>query len=69
MVVHNIRLENATQLADRGMEDELRQRQNGHFDRKVLNNRYTRNRPEHRAMFYEQSFLSSDEETHHPSKY
>lgn len=69
LIVHNIRLENATQLADRGMEDELRQRQTGHVDRKVLNDRYTRNRPEHRAAFYQKSFLSSDEETTHPSKH
>ena len=27
LIVHNIRLENATQMAERGMEDELRQRQ------------------------------------------
>ncbi len=57
-MVHNIRLENATQLADRGMDDELRQRQTGHVDRKVLNDRYTRNRPEHRAAYYQESFLS-----------
>ena len=69
LIVHNIRLENATQLAERGMEDELRQRQTGHVDRKVLNDRYTRNRPEHRAMYYEQSFLSADTPTHHPSKH
>ena len=57
LIVHNIRLENATQLADRGMGDELRQRQTGHVDRKVLNDRYTRNRPEHRASYYQESFL------------
>lgn len=62
-------MENATQLADRGMEDELRQRQTGHVDRKVLNDRYTRNRPEHRAAFYQKSFLNNDEETTHPSKH
>ena len=59
LIVHNIRLENATQLADRGMQDELRQRQTGHVDRKVLNDRYTRNRPEHRAMYYQESFLTT----------
>lgn len=59
LVVHNIRLENATQLAKRGMEDELRQRQTGHVDRKVLNDRYTRNRHEHRAAYYQESFLES----------
>ena len=69
LIVHNIRLENATKLADRGMEDESRQRQTGHVDRKVLNDRYTLNRPEHRAAFYQNSFLSSDEETTHPSKH
>ena len=58
LVVHNIRLENATQLADSGLDDELRQRQTGHVDRKVLNDRYTRNRPEHRAAYYQESFLS-----------
>ncbi|NNC67758.1 MAG: hypothetical protein HKN83_06985 [Gammaproteobacteria bacterium] len=44
------------------MEDELRQRQTGHADRKVLNDRYNRNRPEHRATFYQQSFLNPTEE-------
>jgi len=63
LIVHNIRLENATQLADRGMTDELRQRQIGHVDRKVLNDRYTRNRPEHRAVFYQESFLSNEDTT------
>ena len=62
LIVHNIRLENATQLADRGMDDELRQRQTGHVDRKVLNDRYTRNRPEHRAHYYQNSFLTSIED-------
>jgi len=66
LIVHNIRLENATQLADRGMEDELRQRQTGHLDRKVLNDRYTRNRPEHRASYYQESFLSSDNNMNEP---
>jgi len=65
LIVHNIRLENATQLADRGMEDELRQRQTGHVDRKVLNDRYTRNRPEHRATFYQESFLKEPDQTSH----
>ncbi len=37
LVVHNIRLENATKLVDRGMYDELRQRQTGHVDRKMPN--------------------------------
>ncbi len=63
LIVHNIRLENATQLADRGIMDELRQRQTGHLDRKVLNDRYTRNRPEHRAAFYQESFLSQEDTT------
>ncbi len=58
LIVHNIRLENATQLADRGMDVELRQRQTGHVDRKVLNDRFTRNRPEHRAAHYQESFLN-----------
>ena len=69
LIVHNIRLENATQLAERGMEDELRQRQTGHVDPKVLNDRYTRNRPEHRAAFYQRSFLSNDEEDNLSSKH
>ena len=44
------------------MEDKLRQRQTGHVDRKVLNDRYTRNRPEHRATYYKESFLSASED-------
>ncbi len=57
LIVHNIRVENATQLVERGMDDALRQRQTGHLDKKVLNDRYTRNRPEHRATYYQESFL------------
>ncbi len=60
LVVHNIRLGNATQLVERGMDDALRQCQTGHVDHKVLNDRYTRNRPEHRANYYQDSFLSND---------
>ena len=62
LIVHNIRLKNATQLADRGMEDELRQHQTDHVDRKVLNDLYTRNRPEHRAAYYQESFLSESDQ-------
>ena len=51
------------------LDIELRQRHTGHFNRKVLNDRYTRNRPEHRSMYYEQSFLSADTPTHHPPKH
>ncbi|MDW3094622.1 MAG: tyrosine-type recombinase/integrase [Gammaproteobacteria bacterium] len=57
LIVHNIRVENATQLVERGMDDALRQRQTGHLDQRVLNDRYTRNRPEHRATYYQESFL------------
>ena len=40
------------------IKDELRQRQTGHVDRTVLNDRYTRNQPEHRAAYYQHSFLA-----------
>ena len=44
------------------MEDELRQRQTEHVDQKVLHDHYTRNRPEHRAVYYQKSFLVDDED-------
>ena len=69
LVVHNIRLENATQLADRGIEDELRQRQPAMWIAKcsMIDIRVTAQNIV--PLFIKKSFLNSDNETTHPSKH
>ena len=47
------------------MDDESPHRQTGHVDRKVLNDRDTRNRPEHRASYYQEPFLGADKVLNH----
>ena len=37
----------------------------GHVDRKVPNDRYTQNRPKHRAAFYQQSFFNGRDISNH----
>ncbi|NNC67078.1 MAG: tyrosine-type recombinase/integrase [Gammaproteobacteria bacterium] len=60
LTVHNLRAENASQQRERGIADDLRQRQTGHIDRAVLDEHYTRFTLEYRAKEYEKSFCGVD---------
>ena len=60
LTVHNLRAENASQQRERGIADDLRQRQTGHIDRAVLDEHYTRFTLEFRAKQYEKSFCGVD---------
>lgn len=42
------------------MYHKLQLRNIGHVHRKILNDRYARNRPEHRTIYYQKSFLTAN---------
>ena len=61
LVIHQLRKNNASmQRMDTDMPNDVRQRQTGHMDEKVLDKIYTQLTPEYRAQFYQKSFLGID---------